>query len=41
MIMREADFEARGVTKVYHVGEVEVHALRGLDIDFRSSRKSI
>jgi len=33
MIMREAVFEARGVTKVYHVGEVEVHALRGVDVD--------
>ena len=31
--MREAVFEARGVTKVYHVGEVEVHALRGVDVD--------
>src|SRR5688500_17670120 len=26
-------FEARGVTKVYHMGEVEVHALRGVDFD--------
>ncbi|HVK13042.1 MAG TPA: ABC transporter ATP-binding protein [Gemmataceae bacterium] len=26
-------FEARGVTKVYHLGEVDVHALRGVDID--------
>lgn len=25
-------FEARGVTKVYHMGEVEVHALRGVDL---------
>jgi len=33
MIMREAVFEARGVTKVYHVGEVEVLALRGVDVD--------
>jgi putative ABC transport system ATP-binding protein len=31
--MREAVFEARGVTKVYHVGEIEVHALRGVDVD--------
>jgi len=31
--MREAVFEARGVTKVYHVGEVEVLALRGVDVD--------
>src|SRR5919197_337778 len=26
-------FEARGVTKVYRMGEVEVHALRGIDLD--------
>ena len=26
-------FEARGVTKVYEMGEVDVHALRGVDID--------
>jgi putative ABC transport system ATP-binding protein len=26
-------FEARGLTKVYGMGEVEVHALRGLDFD--------
>jgi putative ABC transport system ATP-binding protein len=25
-------FEARGITKVYHMGEVEVHALRGVDL---------
>ena len=25
-------FETRGVTKVYHMGEVSVHALRGVDI---------
>lgn len=28
-----AVFEARGITKVYHMGEVEVHALRGVDLD--------
>lgn len=33
MTTREAVFEARDVTKVYHVGEVEVHALRGVDVD--------
>jgi putative ABC transport system ATP-binding protein len=26
-------FEARGITKVYQMGEVEVHALRGVDLD--------
>ncbi len=26
-------FEARAITKVYHVGEVEVQALRGVDLD--------
>ncbi len=26
-------FQARGLTKVYGLGEVEVHALRGVDID--------
>jgi putative ABC transport system ATP-binding protein len=26
-------FAARGLTKVYHMGEVEVHALRGADLD--------
>ncbi len=26
-------FRARGVTKIYHMGEVDVHALRGIDLD--------
>ena len=26
-------FRARGVTKVYHMGDVDVHALRGVDFD--------
>src|ERR1051326_5559165 len=30
---REAVFTARGVTKIYHMGEVDVHALRGIDLD--------
>lgn len=30
---REVVFQARGVTKVYQLGEVEVQALRGVDLD--------
>src|SRR5262249_45375120 len=30
---REPVFVARGLTKIYHMGEVEVHALRGVDLD--------
>ena len=26
-------FQARGITKVYHMGDVDVHALRGIDMD--------
>ncbi len=29
----KAVFQARGVTKVYRMGEVQVHALRGVDLD--------
>ena len=29
----ESVFSARSVTKVYHMGEVDVHALRGVDLD--------
>jgi len=28
-------FRARGITKVYRMGDVEVHALRGVDLDLR------
>lgn len=31
--MADVVFEARGVTKVYRTGEVEVHALTGVDLD--------
>src|SRR5437667_10799352 len=30
---RTTVFEARGITKVYHMGEVDVTALRGIDLD--------
>jgi putative ABC transport system ATP-binding protein len=30
-------FRARGLTKVYRTGEVEVHALRGVDLDIAES----
>src|ERR687892_2725358 len=29
----DAVFSVRGLTKVYHMGEVDVHALRGVDLD--------
>jgi putative ABC transport system ATP-binding protein len=32
-----AVFEARGLTKVYHMGEVDVHALRGVDLSLFES----
>ena len=34
---RTAVFRARDVTKVYHMGEVDVHALRGVDLDLYES----
>lgn len=30
---RQSVYQARGITKVYHMGEVDVHALRGVDLD--------
>jgi len=35
MTMSGLVFEASGLTKVYHMGEVDVHALRGVDLDLR------
>ena len=32
----ELVFEARGITKVYELGEVKVHALRGVDLDLHA-----
>jgi putative ABC transport system ATP-binding protein len=34
---RQAVFRIRGITKVYHMGEVDVHALRGIDLDLFES----
>jgi len=31
-------FEVRGLTKIYAMGEVEVHALRGIDLDIDDGR---
>lgn len=31
--LRQSVFSAKDVTKVYHMGEVEIHALRGVDLD--------
>jgi len=30
---REAVFHVRGISKVYRMGDVEVHALHGVDLD--------
>lgn len=29
-------FRAQGLTKIYHMGDVEVHALRGVDLELRA-----
>jgi putative ABC transport system ATP-binding protein len=34
---RKVVFEVRGLTKVYDMGEVQVHALRGVDLDLYDS----
>lgn len=30
-------FQAAAITKVYHMGEVDVHALRGIDLELAES----
>ncbi len=37
----ELVFSARGLTKIYRMGEVEVHALRGIDLDLRESEFTV
>ena len=37
IVQQSPVFEARGLTKVYRMGEVEVHALRGVDLDLFQS----
>jgi putative ABC transport system ATP-binding protein len=39
--MADVVFEARGLTKVYRTGEVEVQALRGADIDLHAGEISV
>ncbi len=34
-------FVARGITKVYHMGEVDVHALRGIDLELGESEFTV
>lgn len=34
--MTDAVFRVRGITKIYPMGEIEVHALRGVDLDLYS-----
>jgi putative ABC transport system ATP-binding protein len=34
-------FRARGVTKIYHMGEVQVHALRGIDLKLYESEFTV
>lgn len=34
-------FRARGLTKIYHVGEVDIYALRGVDLDLYSGEFAV
>jgi putative ABC transport system ATP-binding protein len=34
-------FKARGITKVYHMGEVDVHALRGVDLELYAKELTV
>jgi putative ABC transport system ATP-binding protein len=36
-----AVFEVRGLTKVYHMGEVTIHALRGVDMELYASELTV
>ena len=38
---RDPVFVARGITKIYHMGEVDVHALRGIDLELHESEFTV
>lgn len=39
--MADVVFETRGLTKVYDTGDVQVHALRGVDVKFYASEMTV
>jgi putative ABC transport system ATP-binding protein len=39
--LRSTVFHATGITKIYHMGQVDVHALRGVDIDLYSGEFAV